>query len=99
MTNLALSSVPTNIVTAEALGVYSLSLLYDLFGGTNYQEVPSSDLTPLVSAQQGRAGDGTERLIYRASFQMHPEWRTSTNKVWMDVLEYAEATVPARYLA
>lgn len=99
MANLTLAQVPTNIVTAEALGVYSMALLYDLFGGTKYQEVSGTELTPYVTSQMGRAADGTERIIFRASFELHPEWRTSTNKIWLDVLEFAEATVPARYLA
>lgn len=99
MAALLTENIPSGIVTAESHAVYFMSLLYDLFGGTNYQEVPGNDLTPLVSAQMGRAGDGTMRLIYRGSFKMHPEWATSTNKVWMDVLPYAEATIPARYLA
>jgi hypothetical protein len=100
MADLILAQIPTTATaTAEALGVYSCSLLYDLFGNTNYREVQGADLTPLVSAQQGRAADGTERLIYRVAFQLHPEWRTSVNKIWQDTLEFAEAEIPNRYKA
>lgn len=100
MADLILSQIPSTVGgSAESLGMYSCSLLYDLFGGSLYKEVQGGELTPYVTAQQGRAADGTERLIYRVSFQMHPEWRTSTNKIWQDTLEFAEATIPARYLA
>lgn len=100
MADLTLAQIPTTVGgSAESLGMYSCSLLYDLFGGSLYQEVPGAENTPYVTAQQGRAGDGTERLIYRVSFQLHPEWRTSVNKIWQDTIEFQEVTVPARYLA
>lgn len=100
MANLTLAQVPANVSgSAESLSMYSCSLLYDLYGGSLYQEVSGEAPTPYVTAQQGRAGDGTERLIYRIAFQLHPEWRTSVNKIWTDTLEFAEVTIPARYLA
>ena len=99
MTTLSLSNLPQNIVTAESLGVYSLALLYDLYGGTKYQELPGEELTSLVSCMVGKAYDGTTRAIYRASFKINPEWSTSTNKMWDDVLPFADAQIPARYLA
>lgn len=100
MANLTLAQIPANVGgSAESLGSYSCALLYDLYGGSLYKEVQGAENTPYVTAQQGRAADGTERLIYRVSFQMHPEWRTSTNKIWQDTLEIAEVTIPARYLA
>lgn len=99
MADLLLNQIPPQIVTAEQLGCYACSLLYDLFGRREYREVQNADLTPLVTAQQGKAADDSERLIYRVSFQMRNDWRTSTNRVWMDTIEFAEATIPPGYLA
>lgn len=98
MTDLVQTQIPDAINTVEGLASWNLALLYDLFGGRMYQEVQGDDLTALVTAQGGRAGDGTERLIYRVSLQLHPDWRTSPNPIWMDTIEYAEVAIPTRYI-
>lgn len=98
MTTLSLSEIPQNIVTAESLGVYSLAMMYDMYGQTKYQELSGSEMTPLVSCMVGKAYDGTIRAIYRASFQIHPEWATSPNKLWDEVIPFADAQIPSRYL-
>lgn len=98
MTDLIAAQIPpAAVTTVERAAIYHLSLLYDLFGGTPYQEVAGEALTPLITAQQGRAGDGTERLIYRVSLQLHPEWRTSTNAIWVDSIAFGNPAIPARY--
>jgi hypothetical protein len=100
MAALTLAQIPANVGgSVESLTMYSCSVLYDMYGGTRYQEIPGDELTPLVTSQVGRAGDGTERLIYRVSLHLHPDWRTSANSIWLDTLQYSAAIVPARYLA
>lgn len=75
-------------------------MLYDMYGATTYQELPGTEMTSIVSAMVGKAYDGTQRLICRASFQLHPEFITSTNKLWDDVLTFpGEPIIPARFLA
>ncbi len=99
MTDILVSEIPPDaLATVERAAVYFSSILYDLYGGRNYQETSGGVLTPVVTSQQGRADDGTERLIFRPSFQLAPDWRTATTPIWLSVLEYAEAEVPARYL-
>lgn len=98
MTDIITAQVPpAAISTVERAAIYHLSILYDLFGASQYQEVPNAELSPLILAQQGRAGDGTERLIYRVSLQLQPEWRTSTNALWLDSVPFGNPAIPARY--
>lgn len=100
MTALDLATIPQNIATAESLAAWNLAMLYDLYGSSTYQEVPGAEMTSLVTAMVGKAYEGTQRIIYRASFQLHPEWQTSPNKLWDDVLSFpGDAIIPARYLA
>jgi hypothetical protein len=99
MTAIIVSEIPpAALETVERAAIYFNSILYDLYGGTRYQEVSGDVLTPLVTAQQGRAGDGTERLIYRPALQLQPDWRTSTNPIWLDSVPFGDVAVPARYL-
>jgi hypothetical protein len=98
MTAFTQAQFPTNIITIEQGAHFFCALLYDLHKKSKYQETHSSDLTPYITAQQGLAADETERIIYRVSFEMHPEYRTSTNKIWMDTLAFADATIPNRFL-
>ena len=86
-------------MTLEQLGAYSLLALYDLFGNTKFQQTAGEELSPLVYALTGRAYDGTQRLVVHAAFQLHPEWASSTNKLWDEVLPFAEVNIPTRYLA
>lgn len=99
MTDILTANIPPDaLATVERGAIYFCSILYDLYGGIDYQEQPSAPLTPLVTAQQGRAGDDTERLIYRPSLQLQPDWRTATGPIWLSSVPYGEAMVPARYL-
>ena len=100
MPQIILSQVPQNIATLESLSAWSLLTLYDLYQAATYQELPGVEMTSLVSAMVGRSYDDTQRLICRASFQLHPEFATSTNKLWDDVLKFpGEPIIPARFLA
>lgn len=99
MTDILVSEIPpAALETVERAAVYFQSILYDLYGGRVYREVANGDLTPVITSQQGRADDGTERLIFRPSLQLNPEWRTSENPIWLDTLPFGDAIVPARYL-
>lgn len=99
MTQILVSEIPpAALETVERAAVYFSSILYDLYGGRQYQEVAGGALTPLVTSQQGRADNGTERLIFRPSFQLAPDWRTSVNPIWLDVIDFADTEVPQRYL-
>lgn len=100
MPNLILTQIPQNIATLESNTAWGLLALYDLYQASTYQELPGVELTPLVSAMVGKAYDGSQRLICRVSFQLHPEFTTSTNKLWDDVLKFpGEPIIPARFLA
>ena len=100
MTAFTPSQIPaTGITLLEQSAHWHLALLYDLHKNDKYQEASSSELTPFITAKQGLAADETERIIYRVSFEMHPEYRTSTNKIWLDTLAFANATIPTRYLS
>lgn len=92
------TKIPPTILTAEGRAAYHLAILHDMFGEEKYAELPGQEMTKLVTCMVGKAYDGTHRLIYRASFELHPNWSTSGNKLWDDVLPYASATIPARYL-
>lgn len=100
MPNILSNRIPQNIATVEGHAAWSFLTLYDLYHSSTYQELAGQELTALVTAMVGRSYDGTHRLICRASFQLHPEFATSTNKLWDDVLKFpGEPIIPARFLA
>ena len=77
-----LTTMPTDGMTLfEQQLHYHLALAYDLFGNEKHKESSDSGLVPRVTAKQGKSAEDKETIIYRVALEMHPDWRTSTNRI------------------
>jgi hypothetical protein len=98
MTAFATSNLPSSVNTLERLVVWALLALYRLHKNTRYQESDSAPLIPRITSQDGLAANGEECVIFRVSIPLNPTWRESTNKMFVEALELADAAIPADFL-
>jgi hypothetical protein len=98
MTNLNRSTqIPPSITTLEEISAWSLFTLYNLHKNSRYKETDDAALVPLITLQQGLASDKTERVIFRVSFEINPEFFTGSLKVWDYIQEFASTSIPANF--
>jgi hypothetical protein len=90
------TDLPASINTLEKLAAWSLLALYTLHGKEEYNEI-TGQMTPIITLQQGQAANETERLIFRASLRINDNWIASTNKLWLEAMEFANASIPASF--
>ncbi|HSP30455.1 MAG TPA: hypothetical protein VLO13_00315 [Halomonas sp.] len=98
MTTFAPANLPASVNTVEKLAAWANGVLYQLHKNTRYQESDDSPLVPVITAQDGLAADKSERIIFRASLPLSPEWRTQTTKFWQEAQEISNAAIPPSFL-
>ena len=92
------ANLPAGIDTLEKLAAWVLGALYQLHKNSRYQESDASPLIPIITAQDGLAADGTERIIFRVSLPLNQFWRESTLKIFFEVEDIATTAIPSQYL-
>lgn len=98
MTAFTTANLPAGIDTLEKLVVWANGALYQLHKNTRYQESDASPLIPIITAQDGLAADGSERIIFRVSVPLSQTWRESTNKFFVEAQAVASTAIPAAFL-
>lgn len=98
MTAFAPANLPSGIDTVEKLAAWSLGALYQLHKNSRYQESDAAPLIPIITAQDGLAADGTERIIFRVSLPLTNTWRESVLKFFLEAEEIASTAIPSQYL-
>jgi hypothetical protein len=91
------TDLPATVDTVEKLASWALLLLYRLHKNDSYSETPDTGMVPLITLQQGLADDETERLIFRTSLQLNPDWQTNAAKLWTQTQAFANATIPESF--
>lgn len=92
-------TLPVSVLaTVESKAFYFTSLLYDLHKSDRFLLTQDAPMIAPVTMRFGDAADGTVRCIYSVSYSMDPIYVTSTVPLWGNVLPFANATIPARYL-
>lgn len=99
MTAFAPANLPAGIDTLEKLAAWSLGAIYQLRKNDRYQESDAAPLIPLITAQDGMAADGSERIIFRISLILDSQWRESGLKFFLNAEEYpGSPSIPALFL-
>lgn len=98
MTTFAPANLPASVDTLEKLVVWACGAYYQLHKNDTYAEADSSPLIPVITAQDGRAADKTERVIFRVSIQLNDTWRESTLKIFQEAVEMASTPIPSGFL-
>jgi hypothetical protein len=94
----AATQVPASVNgLAKSVG-WSCGAYYSLYKEKPYQESEGADLVPLITMQDGLAANKTERVIIRVSLEMAPNWRTSPQPFWVNIIEPSTADIPPDYL-
>lgn len=99
MTVLNTADIPVTVNSVEKLAAWSLGILYQLHKRSRYQESDDSPLVPIITAQDGLAANGTERVIFRASLPISDDWRTSTGDFYSLIQDISDAEIPASFLS
>lgn len=92
------TDLPAGVNTVERLFLWVGGILYDLHKNSKYQESDGSPLVPIITAQDGLAADGSERVILRHSQKVSDGWRTSTSPFYLEAVELTNAPIPPEFL-
>jgi hypothetical protein len=98
MTAFAPANLPASVNSLPKLVAWSCGAFYQLHRNSEYQETENGVLVPLITAQDGKAGNDTERIIFRVSLELSATWRESTSPFWVNVVSPSSASIPTVYL-
>lgn len=98
MTAFVAANLPANVNSLAKVFAWSAGAFYSLNRTREYQESPNGILVPIVTMQDGQAGDQTERIIVRASFQLNANWREDPQPFWVNVISPTTANIPTQFL-
>ncbi|QQE65726.1 hypothetical protein GFS31_24140 [Leptolyngbya sp. BL0902] len=92
------TQIPVANNTLEKVLAWAGLAFYKLHNKTEYQEQRNGPNIPIVTATDGLAEDGSERLILHISLPLNPNWRESTNPLWLDAIEVSNVAMPTAWL-
>lgn len=92
------TDIPLSINTLEKLVAWSTTAFYRLHKNTEYQEQKNQPNIPIVTATDGLAEEGTERLIVHISLHLSDSWRESTSPLWLEAQEISNVAMPIAWL-
>lgn len=94
----AATQLPPSVNSLEKLVAWANGAFYQLHKNTEYQESEGASLVPIVTMQDGKAANKTERIITRVSTELEDIWREDPQPFWVNVKSISSATIPAQYL-
>ncbi|MBD1917163.1 MULTISPECIES: hypothetical protein [Cyanophyceae] len=92
------TQVPLSVNSLAKTLAWAGGAYYSLYRFLPYQESENSANVPVVTMQDGLAANKTERVIIRVSLEMTPDWRTSDQPFWVNVVEPSAVALPPAYL-
>lgn len=92
------TDLPAAVNSLEKLVVWANSAFYALHKNTEYQESEGAALVPIVTMQDGKAANETERGIFRVSVELEDIWREDPNPIWVNTKSISNAAIPPRFL-
>ncbi|MGB3199870.1 MAG: hypothetical protein WBA99_03150 [Nodosilinea sp.] len=99
MTAFTTSMIPASVNSLEKLVAWSNGAFYSLHRNTEYQETEGGILVPIVTAQDGKAANKTERFITRTSTQLTDNWREDPQPFWVNAVTISSAEIPTAFKA
>jgi hypothetical protein len=97
MTAFSTADLPASVNTLEKLVAWANGAFYDLHKNTEYQESEGAALVPIVTMQDGKAANKTERVISRVSLEVADNWRTDSQPFWVNVQSVSSVAIPSDY--
>lgn len=91
------TDLPLSVDTLEKLVTWALLATYKLHKTDEVLEADEVGLVPVITLQQGLAADETERLIFRISLELNPDWSTNAAKLWTQTMIFANAAIPVSF--
>ncbi len=92
------TQIPVSVNSLAKYVGWSCGAYYSLYKEKPYQESEGADVVPLITMQDGLAANKTERIIIRVSLQLAPNWRTSPQPFWVNIIEPSTVDMPPDYL-
>jgi hypothetical protein len=99
MTTLALSQIPSGINTVEQIHAWSGLVLRSVSGTREVTEQEGYLPQRIAVAPISETPSQGIRMTVRASLEMVPGYDAATTKLWKQVKEQVEGTIPAAYLS
>lgn len=94
----AATDLPPSVNSLEKLVAWANGAFYSLHKNSEYQESEGAGLVPLVTMQDGKAANKTERAIFRISLHLADNWRDDTQPFWVNIQTVTDAGIPPAYL-
>lgn len=91
------TDLPASVNSLEKLVAWANGAFYQLHKNTEYQESEGASLVPIVTMQDGKAANKTERVIARVSTEMNDNWREDPQPFWVNVKAISSAAIPTAY--
>lgn len=94
----AATDLPSSVNSLERLKAWVDGAFYSLHKNTEYQESEGAALVPIVTMQDGKAANKTERVIVRSSLELEDNWREDPQPFWVNVRSISSAAIPPDFL-
>ncbi len=92
------TDLPATVNSLEKLKAWADGAFYSLHKNSEYQESEGAALVPIVTMQDGKAANKTERIIVRSSLELEDNWREDTQPFWVNVKAISSAAIPPDFL-
>lgn len=92
------TQIPASVNSLGKSVGWSCGAYYSLYKEKPYKESEGADVVPIITMQDGLAANKTERIIIRVSLEMAPNWRTSDQPFWVNIIEPTNADIPPDFL-
>ncbi|PZO41287.1 MAG: hypothetical protein DCF17_10860 [Shackletoniella antarctica] len=92
------TDLPASVNSLEKLVAWANGAFYSLHKNTEYQESDGAALVPIITMQDGKAANKTERAIFRVSLELGDNWREDPQPYWVNTTAVSSAAIPIGYL-